>query len=314
MILKKFIIKDQKELYRHKNYLLSLDLEFDSVKRIYSNSSELNFNVEFELTQFLKNNNFSYSIEEEKVSEFKKQISARYLSLQIDTNNIFIVEKKSNEKIFLINRTKNNLLILDFKKEILKSYKIPKQELNSFNLAISSLEILASNSDDFKDLFSIFAILQNKNSEDLLYLDKIKKFKYFCIAKINEKQQDMFLCNAVPGFFPETKFYIKANRIYSSYSEYFLSYEQEIRVWKYLYNNKNLVGIYKEPTIYELFIGRKIYTIDNFGNSVKRVISDAVEIEKDTFQITLTDGLNFLKLSQLFSKDELLKRVIEARA
>src|SRR5574344_795531 len=76
MILKKIIIKDQKELYRHKNYLLGLDLEFNSTKKEYSNSSEINFDNLFELTQFLKNHNFSYSIVEEKITDFKKQILA----------------------------------------------------------------------------------------------------------------------------------------------------------------------------------------------------------------------------------------------
>ncbi|TLS71809.1 hypothetical protein FE246_05130 [Aliarcobacter thereius] len=313
MILKKIIIEDQKELYRHKNYLLNLNLEYDSYKKIYSNSSFLDFNIEFEIIEFLKNNDFTYKIEEVIIKDFRKQISASYSSLQIDTNNIFIVDKKTNEKIYLLNKIKNKLLIIDLKKDILKSYKIPRNSLDRFNLALFTLEVLASNSDDFKDLFNIFAILQNQSSEDLLYLDKIKKFKYFCIAKINEKQQDMFLCNCIPDFFPETKFYIKGDRIFSNYTNYFLTYEQEIKVWKYLYSNKNLVGVYKEPTISELFIGRKIYTIDGFGNSVKRVIKFAKEIEKGYFQITLTDGISSAKLSNIFSKDELFKRVIEAR-
>ncbi len=54
MILKKIIIKDQKELYRHKNYLLGLDLEFNSTKKEYSNSSEINFDNLFELTAVFK--------------------------------------------------------------------------------------------------------------------------------------------------------------------------------------------------------------------------------------------------------------------
>lgn len=62
MILKKIIIKDQKELYRHKNYLLGLDLEFNSTKKEYSNSSEINFDNLFELTQFLKSVIFSSTI------------------------------------------------------------------------------------------------------------------------------------------------------------------------------------------------------------------------------------------------------------
>ena len=84
MILKKIIIKDQKELYRHKNYLLGLDLEFNSTKKEYSNSSEINFDNLFELTEFLKNHNFTYSIVEEKITDFKKQILAKYKTLQID--------------------------------------------------------------------------------------------------------------------------------------------------------------------------------------------------------------------------------------
>ena len=98
MILKKIIIKDQKELYRHKNYLLGLDLEFNSTKKEYSNSSEINFDNLFEITEFLKNHNFTYSIVEEKITDFKKQILAKYKTLQIDSNNIFIVEKNSENK------------------------------------------------------------------------------------------------------------------------------------------------------------------------------------------------------------------------
>lgn len=314
MILKKILIEDQKELYRHKNYLLSLGLKFDTINKIYSNSEELDFNIEFELVEFLNNNSFVYKFIEEKIVDFKKQISAKYESLQIDDKNIFIQERKTNQKLYLINIEKNRLAIIDLKKAILKTYKLSKDSLeSSSSLAILTLETLASNQEDFVELFSIFAILQNQSSEELLYLDKLKKFKYFCIAKIKEKQQDMFLCNCVTGFFPETKFYIKGNRVFSDYTNYFLTYEQEIKIWKYLYENKNLVGVFKEPTLNELFIGRKIYTIDEYGNKVKRLIKFAKEIEKDKIEITLSDGIHSKKLANLFFKDDLLKRVIEAR-
>lgn len=313
MILRKFIIKDQKELYRHKNYLLSLDLEFDNLKKEYSNRSDIDFDIEAELTLFLKNNGFNFEIIEENIVDFKKQILVKYLSLQIDNNNIFIVEKKENNKIYLLNQNKNKIQIVDLKNSILKSYKIAKGSLENSSLALKTLEVLASNQDDFKELFTIFAILQNQNSEDLLFLDKLKKFKYFCIAKIKEKQEDMFLCNCVTGFFPETRFYIKGTRIFSDYTNFFLNFEQEFRVWKYLYNNKNLVGIEKEATLNELFIGRKIYTLDEYETKVKRVIKFARYLPNKNIEITLTNGVVNQKIGKSFTKEELLNRVIEAR-
>ena len=115
MILKKIVIKDQKELYRHKNYLLGLDLEFNSTKKEYSNSSEISFDNLFEITEFLRNHNFSYTMVEEKITDFKKQILAKYKTIQVDSNNIFIVEKNSENKIYLLNQIKNNINIVDLK-------------------------------------------------------------------------------------------------------------------------------------------------------------------------------------------------------
>lgn len=313
MILKKFIIKDQKELYRHKSYLLSLELEFNSVKKEYSNSSELDFNIEHELIEFLNNNEFTFSVVEEKIVDFRKQTLAKFKTLPIDSSNLFIVEKKSNSKIFLINQTKNKIQILDLKNEIFKSYKASKDILDQNSLALRTLALLASNQDDFKELFSIYAILENQSSEDLFLIDKLKKFKYFCMSKIKGLQKDMFLCNCVPGFFPETNFYIKGDRVFSSYTEYFLNYEQEFRVWKYLYANKNLVGVFKEPTLEEMFVGRKIFIIDEFKNRTKALIKYARYSQNGTIFISLSNGVSTQKLSQEFTKDELLKRVLEAR-
>jgi len=314
MVLKKFIIKDQKELYRHKNYLLSLNLEFDNIKKEYSNSGYLDFNIEYELVEFLKNGNFEYTIVEEKITDLKKQILAKYKLLQIDKNNIFIAEKNDNSKIYLLNQTKNQIQILDLKKSNFKAYKISKDIQEETNLSIKVLKTLSSNQDDFKELFNIFATLENQNSENLLFMDKLKKFKYFCISKVKEQQKDMFLCNCVEGFFPETKFYIKGNRIFSDYTNYFLSFEQEFKIWKYLYNNKNLIGVFKEPSLNELFVGRKIYAIDEFENRVKVIIKSAKFCQNNQgIMISLSNGVYVKSLPDIFSKEELQRRVIEAR-
>ncbi len=313
MILKKIIIKDQKELFRHKNYLLSLDLEFDSLKKEYSNSSHLDYNIELELIDFLKNHEFKYSFENEEIKDSKKIILASYKTIYIDENTIFINERKSDKKLYFLNKNDNNILIIDLKNEIFKSYKIPNKNEKIEKLSIQVLEILASNEDDFKELFTIFSILENQNSQDLLFLEKLKKFKYFCIAKIKDLQRDMFLCNCVPGFFPETNFYIKGDRVFSDYTNFFLPFDLEIKIWKYLYNNRELIGFYKEPTLYELFIGRKIYTLNEYSEKVKRLIVNAEFNQKNNIQITLSNGVTTQKISKEFTKEELLKRVIEAR-
>lgn len=313
MILKKFIIKDQKELYRHKDYLFSLNLEFDTVNQEYKNSNNLDFDEEAELKEFLENHYFEYKIVEEKITDFKQLTLLKYKILEIDSSNIFIVEKNTNTKLYLINRTKNIIQILNLSKSIFKSYKIKKAEfVENSNLAIATLEILASNIGDFKELFDMLAILENQSSKDLLLIDRIKKFKYLTISNITKKQQNMFLCNCVTGFLPETKFYIKGNRIFSDYTNYFLSYEQELKMWKYLYNNRHLVGVEKKPTLNELFIGRKIYVVDEFQNRVKVTIKSAKYIG-NRIKIELTNGISSKILDKTFSLDELQQRVINAR-
>ena len=313
MILKKIIIKDQKELYRHKNYLLSFDLEFNSLKKEYSNSSYLEFDEQFELIEFLKNHDFKFSFINEEIKDSKKIILASYKTLNIDSNTIFIVDKRNSEKLYLISSNENNILILDLKKEFLKSYRIPNKYENSSKFELLVLEILASNEDDFGELFQIFSVLENQNTKDLLLLDKLKKFKYFCISKVKEQQKDMFLCNCVPGFFPETKFYIKGDRVFSDYTNFFLPFDLEIKIWKYLYSNRNFVAFFKEPSLQELFLGRKIYTLNEFQEKVKRLIVNVNITQNNLIKITLSNGISTSIISKEFSKEELLKRVIEAR-
>ncbi len=313
MILKKIIIKDQKELYRHKNYLLSFDLEFNSLKKEYSNSSYLEFDEQFELIEFLKNHDFKFSFINEEIKDSKKIILASYKTLNIDSNTIFIVDKRNSEKLYLISSNENNILILDLKKESFKSYKIPNKYENSSRFELLVLEILASNEDDFGELFQIFSVLENQNTKDLLLLDKLKKFKYFCISKVKEQQKDMFLCNCVPGFFPETKFYIKGDRVFSDYTNFFLPFDLEIKIWKYLYSNRNFVAFFKEPSLQELFLGRKIYTLNEFQEKVKRLIVNVNITQNNLIKITLSNGISTSIISKEFSKEELLKRVIEAR-
>ena len=256
---------------------------------------------------------FKFSFINEEIKDSKKIILASYKTLNIDSNTIFIVDKRNSEKLYLISSNENNILILDLKKEFFKSYKIPNKYENSSKFELLVLEILASNEDDFGELFQIFSVLENQNTKDLLLLDKLKKFKYFCISKVKEQQKDMFLCNCVPGFFPETKFYIKGDRVFSDYTNFFLPFDLEIKIWKYLYSNRNFVAFFKEPSLQELFLGRKIYTLNEFQEKVKRLIVNVNITQNNLIKITLSNGISTSIISKEFSKEELLKRVIEAR-
>ena len=65
----------------------------------------------------------------------------------------------------------------------MKMYKIPKNSLENSNLSIKVLEILASNKGDFEELFDIFAILENQDSQSILYLEKLKNLNIFVFQR-----------------------------------------------------------------------------------------------------------------------------------
>lgn len=57
----------------------------------------------------------------------------------------------------------------------------------------------------------------------------------------------------------------------------------------------------------------RIYIFDEFKNRVKVIIKNAQYLENKGISITLSNGVSSQKISQIFTKEELLKRVIEAR-
>lgn len=70
--------------------------------------------------------------------------------------------------------------------------------------------------------------------------------------------QDGFLCNNIPGFFATTEFFIKYNRLVSSVNGFNqLEYKQEERIWKYLYNNRHLIGKRQVLLPSQIYGGRK---------------------------------------------------------
>jgi len=315
MTLLKYVIPEQKELYRFKNYLSTLGIGFNSTKKYYSNEVMLNEDEEKELIDFLTNKDFKYQIEKVSIKSKEKEIESKYKILKIDKYNYFIVDRTTNKKLYMISIDilNKNIHFLDIENSFYKSFKIDTQNIQTENdLIIIMLEKLSENQNDFKKLFKIFTVLANGYNEETLLYERLQKFKYLCIAKIQEQNKDSYLCNNVPSFNPESKFYIKNNKIFSSITENYLTAEQEKRVWKYLFSNQQLIGKYIEPTIEELFLLRKINVKDSKGEICTTLINKIEPLQNDRFKITVNNGNKDIKIDKDFSKDELREYIKKA--
>lgn len=308
MTLLKYIIPEQKELYRFKNYLSTLGIGFNSLKKYYSNEVMLNEDEEKELIDFLTNKDFKYQVEKVAIKNKEKEIQSKYKILKIDKHNYFIADRVANKKLYMISidTLNKNIHFLDIENSYYKSLKIdiPVNQTEN-DLIIIILEKLNENQNDFKRLFKIFTVLANEYNDELLLYERLKKFKYFCIARIQEQNKNNFLCNNIPSFNPDSIFYIKNNKIFSSITENYLTSEQEQRVWKYLFSNQQLIGKYIEPTVEELFLHRKINVKDKQGEIYTALISKIEPSSNDRLKITVNNGINDIKIDKDFSKDEL---------
>ena len=308
MTLLKYVIPEQKELYRFKNYLSTLGIGFNSTKKYYSNEVMLNEDEEKELIDFLINKDFKYQIEKVAIKNKEKEIQSKYKILKIDKHNYFIADRVTNKKLYMISidTLNKNIHFLDMENSYYKSLKIDTPVNQTENdLIIIILEKLNENQNDFKRLFKIFTVLANEYNDELLLYERLKKFKYFCIARIQEQNKNNFLCNNIPSFNPDSIFYLKNNKIFSSITENYLTSEQEQRVWKYLFSNQQLIGKYIEPTVEELFLHRKINVKDKQGEISTALISKIEPSSNDRFKITVNNGNNDIKIDKDFSKDEL---------
>ncbi len=117
--------------------------------------------------------------------------------------------------------------------------------------------------------------------------------------------------NCVKGFSPETSFSLYKGKIKNTLTKNFIGQEQEQKVWKFLYYNRDRVGVEKKLTLYDLFVGARI-TINLEGFETKLPIN-RVDSDYGNLIVSVFDGNKSLKLNKTFTRDELWKIVVENR-
>lgn len=141
----------------------------------------------------------------------------------------------------------------------------------------------------------------------------IKKRDIFRFETIQKLKHQGFLCNNVKDFYPETKFYLLSNgRIKDSRTDNIILYEQEEKIWDFLFKNPERVGKEVEPTIYDYCAGKKIDVIIN-QQDTKAIISYITDLKNGYFQIKINYNGQYKVLTEKFTKDNLISRVINAR-
>lgn len=306
-------IPEQKDIFRIKNTLISLGLKYNSKQKFYYNDVALESSDEERLLDILEGSKYQFTFKD-SVELNLDPIETNYKIIHIDKDNIFIALRNNNKKEFYLNRNNNMITMFDIENQEIKVVESNSKE-NDFILNL--LDLLNSNyqiKSYLPKLNKILFILSKNYIKELDINEKIKAFKHHVIDKIVKSNKDGFLCNCIGGFYPETKFYIKSNRIYSSYLENFVSKEQEEKIWNFLHKNQNRIGVEYTPTFKDLFIGRKIIVTDQNGIEHKCVINKVKKIEDSSLlEVSVYNGLNIYKIKKYFTESELLNLIQKAR-
>ena len=311
------IVKKSDKTYELKDQLKTYGIHYNFDEKEYSNSSPLSENVLEELKWFLKNHVLKYTT---------RQVSKKTLNykiLAIDKNNFLVEQVNNNLKCYFINiyigMDQNRVNILDTRKSLHLSANLPKFESNDYLFEVLKYfslhnEKLIEAKFDESELFTILPNIIDTHSLQISLDQKLQKFKFMVIKDLASKNKGDFLCNCIPGFFPETEFKIVGNKILSSYTQNFLSPHQEKKIWKYLYKKENRrhIGNRKEPSLFELFKNAKIPIKEQSGNEYLGRITAIKEI-RGKLEIKITNGISERIAPRLFEKEELFDFIKQYR-
>lgn len=306
----RYIIPNQKDIYKYKLNLFSFGLKYNYKKQYYYNPFEIDLINEEQLKNLLETNQYVYTIKEENELDFTQKIEFIYKLFVVDEYTFFVTKRRTNENIFFISVRNNLINIMDLitGKSLSKKFTI-KDNYSLINQLLV-LSFLNSVDNDFYLLNQILSVLVESDNQELNFQNKMNAFKYHVFTIIKEKMQDDFICNCVDGFFPETNFYLKGNRIYSDYLENFVSFEQEIKILKYLFNNRKYIGVKKELTYKDKFLGKRIFIKNADGFENKVVISKIVKNrETNKLVVDVFDGVKKNTLTKEINEEELFKLV-----
>lgn len=311
------IVEKSDKTYELKDQLKTYGIHYNFDEKVYSNNSSLDENTLEKLKWFLKNYDLKYTT---------RQVSKKtqnYKITPIDKNNFIIEQINNNLKCYFINvyigMDQNRVNILDTRKSLHLSANLPKFESNDYLFEVLKYfslhnEKLIESKFDESELFTILPNIIDTHSLQISLEQKLQKFKFMVIKDLASKNKGDLLCNCVPGFFPETEFKIVGNKILSSYTENFLSANQEKKIWKYLYKKENRrhIGNRKEPSLFELFKNAKIPIKEQTGNEYFGRISAIKEI-RGKLEIKITNGIEERIAPKLFDKDELFDFIKQYR-
>jgi hypothetical protein len=315
MKINKIIIPYAKDIYRFKSEFYSYELKYSSKNQYYFNTHELTDESINMLCNFLNENQIKYEWKETQDNDFIKEIEFFYKLDLIDNLNFFIQKRKNNRKLYYINLTGKIINILDLRNSKNSSIKINIKDYEDINLPMFVLKALSeTNQNDFSELQKILSVLINYNSEEYKFESRLNAFKFHIFGIVKSKNQNDFLCNCVEGFYPETKFYIRGSKIYSDYLGHEVSKEQEKKILKYLFLNRNFIGVYKEPTFKDLFLSKSILVNTKDGFTTKMPISYVkTNPMNKKIAVTVYDGRERIKLAKELTVDELYDLVKYSR-
>ena len=164
---------------------------------------------------------------------------------------------------------------------------------------------------DINHLIFTLSILLDEFSKTNAFEGKLTKFKHTTISNLEKKGTNVFLSNCVKGFYPETEFFLFNKKIKSTFTNNYITQQQENKVWKYLYYNRDNIGIRKKATIWDLFVGNKIKVL--IGTYETQLPISKIDWNNGDMMVTVFNGEQYMKLAKTFTKDELWTMVLESR-
>lgn len=317
--IKRIYIKKQDNLYKFKNDLIDFGLVWLSKENYYYNKYELNDNIFNDIIWLCKKNELKIEMKNEEHKSEVAKIESIYSLNTLNDSTFIIKNRKDNKSIYIISIFNENAIdtinFLDNEKS--KLFTIKTKLKDSKNKILSIFNIIEKREVELKEekkdfnfdrFFLIMSILMSEFTlADEIY-GKINKFKFYNISKI---PQNTLLCNCVKGFYPETIFYLEKGKIRSSFTQNYLNKEQEYKIWKFLFYNRDRVAKDHKPTLWDLFVDGKLNVSIN-GYETKMPISNVIW-NGGNIKVQVFNGIKKVTLNKTFNKDELWAQILENR-
>lgn len=238
----------------------------------------------------------------------------------MEFNSFFIKNITDNLTVYnitlAITDNKNIISITDIRNGEFAKIVLPYEEvsfwINYFAKKITSHLKISFQTEEFDDdyFYKVFIEVVKKREK---VKGTIKKRDIFRFETIRKLQHQGFLCNNVKGFFPETKFYLMSNgRIKDSRTGNQILFEQEEKIWDFLYQNQNRIGQEVVPTIIDYCAGKRLNVFIN-GEEKKATIYYITDLKNGYYKIKINYNGQYKEIEHFFEKNELINRVIEAR-